>query len=216
MVRWSRRRGPLHFIEQAALFRGSAVQLIPRLPGERTSSVTALNDSDVALVTSFDAAEPPKPTYVLYSKGQTTPPLDFGPTVTNPLVTGMNNQRIMSGIESPSSDDRFNGAHGFRFDPRTGETTLLNPLPTERNAWGLGINNRGDVLGYSFITSGRERIGVWNRNGTFKTYFVEGIPEFPTISNSLLFNDNNQIVITFVSSPNVSKTAILCPSPACG
>ena len=180
-------------IEQAALFRGDRVELIPPQPGERRSFVTALNDSGMALVTSLDATD--QPTYVLYRNGRTTV-LDFGLTITQPLeFLHINNQGIISGtaFNLPGIGDR-----GFRFDPRSGETTLLDPLPTEPSAWALDINNRGNVLGYSFVPSGIERIGVWNSTGTFKTYFVEGTPEFPVNSNTLRFNDNNLIVITRV------------------
>src|SRR6185436_14279258 len=65
-----------------------------------------------------------------------------------------------------------------------------------------GINNRGDVLGYSFIDGGLENIGVWDRSGVFHTYFVEGAPPFPlTVSNRLCFNDNNLIVISGIRAP---------------
>jgi hypothetical protein len=139
---------PNNLLTQAALFRGNQVKLIPPQPGEVFAFVFALNDSGTALVESDDASG--RPTYVLYGKGQTTV-LDFGPTVTNPRVTGMNNQRIISGIEGPSP---FDSAHGFRFDPRTGEAALLDPVSSDTLAWGLGINTRGDVLGYSFVSGG--------------------------------------------------------------
>jgi hypothetical protein len=181
-------------IEQAALFRGDQVELIPPQPGEVTSVVTALNDSGMALVTSKDASG--QPTYVLYKNGQATP-LDFGLTVTQEIGSlHINNQGLISGTAFTEI-----GGRGFRFNTRTGETTLLDPLPTEPDAWAVDINNRGDVLGYSFVSFGRERIGVWDRDAEFQTYFVEGIPEFPTVSNNLRFNDNNLIVITDVLSP---------------
>jgi hypothetical protein len=186
---------PVNSIEQAALFHGDQVKLIPPQPGEFKSSVTALNDSGTALVTSFDAAE--EPIYVLYKNGQATP-LDFGLTVTQPFESlHINNQGIISGTANlPGVGDR-----GFRFDTRTGETTLLDPLPTEPYSKALDINNRGNVLGYSsFGFGGIERIGVWDHDAEFKTYFVEGTPESPTISGDLLFNDNNLIVITNVFS----------------
>jgi hypothetical protein len=200
---------PENFIEQAALFHGDQVEVIAPQPGEFTSFVNRLSDSGKALIVSYDASF--RPTYVLSSKGQTTP-LDFGPTVTNPSFVRINNKGIISGTEGL---DLFNGARGFRFDPRKGETTLLNPLQAEPSAWGVGINNRGDVLGYSFVSGKTERIGVWNGKGEFKTYFVEGTPEFPTVSNSLIFNDNNLIVITLVSSPASEryKTSYLVPKP---
>src|SRR5262249_27393828 len=108
----------------------------------------------------------------------------------------------------------FVDARAFRFDPSTGNATLLDPLPTESLSWGIGINSRGDVLGYSFVSAGLERIGVWDRGGNFTTYFVEGTVQFPTISNGLVFNDNNLIVITNVSSP-VSElgNSYLVPKP---
>lgn len=200
---------PSNFIEQAALFHKGQVQLIPRQPGEVTSSVTALNDSGVALVTSLDAVD--KPTYVLYRNGRATV-LDFGLTNTPAVgVLHINNQGIISG----TAVLRGIGYRGFRFDPRSGKTTLLDPLPTEPSAWALDINARGDVLGYSFVSGGLERIGVWNREAEFETYFVEGTAEFPTVSNHLLFNDKNLIVITFVSSPasELLRNSYLVPKP---
>jgi hypothetical protein len=54
-----------------------------------------------------------------------------------------------------------------------------NPLPTEPNAWALGINNRGDVLGYSFAFDSTARIGVGDAKAEFNTYFVT--PEHPKL-----------------------------------
>ena len=149
---------------------------------------------------------------MLYHKGRTTP-LDFGPSISNPSRLDINNQRILSGTQTQDISP-FDGTTGFRFNPRTRDAMLLNPLSTEPLAWSLDINNRGDVLGYSFVSGGLERIGVWDRKGKFKTYFVEGTPEFPTISNDLLFNDNNLIVITFVTSPASERgNSYLVPQP---
>ena len=193
----------VNFYQQAALFRGDHVELIPRLPGEITSWVTALNDPGMALVLSFDVSS--QRTVVLYDHGKLTP-LDFGPNITDSFFLHINNQGIISGTTFQSLTSQF---RGFRFDYRTGKTTLLDPLPTEPNSWALGINNRGDVLGYSFISGGLERIGVWDKKEEFNTYFVEGTPEFPTVSNSLLFNDNNLIVITNTTD----NTSYLVPKP---
>lgn len=183
-----------NFFGQAALFDGNEMQLIPRLPGEIHSEVIRLNDPGVALIFSVD--ENFNGRLALYKNGQVTP-LDFGADIPFASPTGMNNQGIIVGI---TSIDGL-GDRGFRFDPRTNVATLLEPLPTEPHSWALGINNRGDILGYSFVFGAIERIGVWDAAGKFHTYFVEGTPEFPTVSNRLLFNDNNQIVITFVSRP---------------
>ena len=87
----------VNFIEQAALFRGDQVELIPRQPGEVTSFVTALSDSGLALVISFDADF--NQTILLYKNGKTTP-LDFGPTVTNPF-SGCAGSKISADESAP-------------------------------------------------------------------------------------------------------------------
>jgi hypothetical protein len=168
--------------EQAAVFRGDQVALIPPQPGEIRSFVTALNDADTALVTSLDALD--QPTYLLYKRGRTTL-LDFGLTVTRLLEflhIHINNHGIISGtaIDLPGIGDR-----GFRFSTRTGETTQLDPLPTEPDAWALDMNNRGDVLGYSFVPGGIERVGVWDRHGGVQDLLCRGHPGISDHQQSL-------------------------------
>jgi hypothetical protein len=198
---------PENFLGQAALFRGTDVELIPRLDGEIHSEVLQINDSGTALIFSLD--QDFIGTMALYHRGRVTP-LDFGPDIPFAFFLGISNQGIISGT---TSIDGL-GFRGFRFDPRTGAATLLHPLPTEPDSWALSSNNRGDVLGYSFVAGGIERVGVWDKGGIFHTYFVEGIPEFPTISNSLTFNDKNLIVITSVSNPPAERgNSYLVPRP---
>jgi len=128
----------------------------------------------------------------LYADGKSTN-LDLDADAVNNL--DVNAQGLVSGT--------INGSRAFRHDPRTGETTILDPLPSEDNSWGLGIDSSGNVLGYSFIWGGRERIGYWDLGGTFHEWFVEGIPEVPTLSNALRWNEAGLIVITFsFSDPN--------------
>ena len=200
---------PDNFIEQAALFHGDRVELVPRLPGEFTSFVTALSDSGSALVTSFNDSF--EVTYVLYKNGESTV-LDFGAELANISQLAINNADVVAGTQGENLCD---GSTGFRFDTRSGALELLEPLTTEPAGWGLEINNRGNVLGYSFACGGLERIGVWDRHGAFRPYFVEGTEEFPTISNDLLFNDNNLIVITAISSPDEEalRNSYLVPRP---
>lgn len=190
--------------EQAALFVGHHVDVIPRQPGEISSVVVALNNLGVAIVRSYDGSHTTYLRYWLHHKTR----LDFGPDVTDPDVIGINDAGFVSGTDQTSPQE------AFRYNPYTGASTLLAPQPTESNSWGLGINDESDVVGYSFNFGSTERIGVWDPRGDFHTYFVEGTLQVPTISNSLLFNNDNQVIITFVanSAPDYG-TSYLLPRP---
>jgi hypothetical protein len=194
---------------QAALFREDHVELVPPQPNAAFSVVISLNDPGTALVASLSFNPFLQTTVVLFSKGSVTP-IDFGPKITSPqfLITGTANSRFLNneGIIAATTGDLFNDARGFRFDPRTGEAMLLDPVAPDTLAWGLRINSRGDVLGYSFVNSSpyHERVGVWDRAGNFHTYIDE------TISTSgLVFNDNNLIVITLAPG----DASYLVPKP---
>jgi hypothetical protein len=192
---------PNNDIQQAALFHGDQVELIPPQPGESTSAVAALNEAGMALVISIDAVTSQQ-TVLLYQHGRTTP-LDFGlPDAQTFDFLHLNNRGIIAGT--------FNVARGFRFDMRTGKTMQLDPLPTEPFAYGQDLNNRGEVLGISWGgVPYIERIGVWDRHGAFEIYVVQDIN-----SSGLLFNDRNLIVITGVSSPPAERgKSYLVPEP---
>jgi hypothetical protein len=184
---------------QAAVLRDGDLDLLPERPGDLASFVVALFDAS-ALVFSIDASG--KAHYLIFRHGKVTE-IAFDGIVT-PSYVQINDRGIVAG----TGGSLFEDARAFRLDTRTGRIMKLDPLPTEPLSWGLGINRRGDVLGYSFVSGATERIGVWDRKGRFQTYFVEGTPEFPTISNWLLFNDRNEIVIT-----QAGGTSYLVPRP---
>jgi hypothetical protein len=183
------------FKVQAALLNRNSTEFIPPLPGEVFSSVLRLTDSGIALVESYDADS--NLTRYLYRRGHVTS-LNLGGSY-------VNDSGLVAGTFAPSGSPFDPGTQAFRYRPPSSTRTLLPPRPTEPISWAQGINKRGDVLGYSFVSGGREAIGVWrNRpNSKFSTYFVEGTPEFPTVSNRLLWNEPGLIVITFsFSDPN--------------
>lgn len=192
---------PEQFIEQAALFKDGAVTRLPRMPGETSSWVRRVSDSGKALVAWLD--ETGMPHYYLYKAGKVIPVTVDGAEIS---MLDMNSHGLISGTLTRASEpDR-----AFRLNPFSGKLDVLDPLPTETNSWGQGINKRGNVLGYSFISGGRERIGVW-RGARFVTWFVQGTPEFPTISNRLLWNERGEIVITQTSPSGGDPNSYLVP-----
>lgn len=182
--------------ERLALIRKGKVELIPSLPGDLFSFTLQLTDSRIALIASFTSDSAP---LYLYRRGQVKP-LPFG---TNggeggarafPAINGSGT--VAGTYVQPGSSPFAPDTRAFRY--RSGALTLLKPRPTEPISWGEGINQHGDVLGYSFVSGGREAIGVWrDRPGNpFQTYFVEGTAQFRTVSNDLLWNEPGLIVIT--------------------
>jgi hypothetical protein len=170
----------------AAILRRGEVEFIPSPAGTVFGYVLALT-SFGPLVDSFDVNG--NENYFFFHRGGIAA-IDLRPVV-NPSFVHANSHGVLAGTDG--------AGRGFRLDPRTGTNTRLDPLPTEPLSWGMGINKAGDVLGYSFVYGGIERIGVWDAEGRFTTYFVEGTADVPTISNRLLFNDDNLIVITLAN-----------------
>jgi hypothetical protein len=108
----------------------------------------------------------------------------------------MNQWGQVAVTKEESATDHF--TRGYRYDPLTGKTTPLVPYagdPTDVLALVQGINNRGEVLGYSYTNASapsyHERVGVWNAAGVYQPYYYETID-----TNALYFNDLDQIVIT--------------------
>jgi len=187
---------PNTFATQAAVFDGKSLQLVPRLPDELSSQVLKVTDSGIVLVESDDASG--HASFLLRQNGHTTP-LDLG--ADQSFFVTVNESGVVAGTQSHIGPNNHYVSRAFRYDPRSGVLQTLEPLATEPDAWGVGVNSAGDVLGYSFIASGRERIGYWQ--GTeFRTSFVEGTPEFPTVSNWLRWNDAGLIVITDTTDGN--------------
>jgi hypothetical protein len=176
---------------QAALFGRSRVELIPLEPGQVGSFVEGLSDSGIAIVSGYDETFTVT-SHALYQRGRLTP-LDV-PDYRHIFV---NDRGTVAGTainDNPDDPDSVNTA--FRLRSRTPVLETLSPVVPDPNSWAQGIDARGNVLGYSFVFDGLERIGVWKRDGSFETYLEQGTPELPTISNRLLWSESGLIVIT--------------------
>ena len=185
-----------------ALFQSSGVKLVPTPPEALFSFFPQLTDSGIALIQSFLLEEfRLRITLSLYRRGDVVP-LDLGPgNALHSFVNGSGG--IVAGTYiQPGSGSGSDDTRAFRFQTSSGTTTLLQPRPTERISWGQGVNNGGDVLGYSWNLD--LVVGVWrNRPGDpFQTYVVENTPALPTISNRLLWNGSGLIVATLARDYN--------------
>jgi hypothetical protein len=177
-------------LSQAAIVHANGnIELVPPLPGEISSCVIQMSDAETAVVISFDETFA-QTIYVRRNQSNLAFPLAA-------QIRDVNDHGVVAGILSTEAGER-----AYRFDSRTQTTTILEPVAGDPHSWGLGINRRGDVLGYSFIFDGVERIGNWNRSEEFETHFVEGTPEFPTISNDLIWNEGGVIVVSFTLDEN--------------
>jgi len=177
---------PETFAGRAAVVRSNGkLDLIPALPGEVASCVIKLSDARVAVVASFNGTD----TTLFVRDGNQIRPF----TVPQASVEDVNDRGEIAGIMFTDAN------RAFRFDSRTQITTVLEPVSPDPDSWGLGINRHGEVLGYSFSFNAIERIGKWNRQNEFETHFIEGIPEFPTISNRLNWNEAGVILISQTS-----------------
>jgi hypothetical protein len=177
-------------LSQAAIVHANGnVELVPPLPGEIASCVIQMSHAETAVVLSFDETFA-LTTYVRRNRRNFAFPLAA-------QIRDVNDHGVVAGILSTEAGER-----AYRFDSRTQTTTILEPVAGDPHSWGLGINRQGDVLGYSFTFDGVERIGNWNREEEFETHFVEGTPEFPTISNELIWNEGGVIVVSLTTDEN--------------
>jgi probable HAF family extracellular repeat protein len=178
---------------ETALFWGGKVIPLGSVPGEIESFATSVNNEGVAVGTALLPGR--TIALVLYVYGQAIP-IDLGNDVKlyAPINPTINDEGIIAGTVSVVSTGHF---RAFRHDIRSGKTTLLEPIAGDTDTWGLGIHARGEILGYSFVVfSTTEHIGTWDRRGNFTVHFTEGTAQYPTVSNNLVFNDRDQIVIS--------------------
>lgn len=184
--------------EQAAVFYPNRVEVIPAEPEEVQSFVTNLTNSGYALVWSYSETT----VNVHLWRGGRKIELPFVGRGVSQL--DVNELGLVSGTFA-------NENRGFRYNPYTSALTLLEPLPSEPISWGVAIGELGSVLGYSFGPE-RERIGVWRVGGGFQTWFVQGTPEFPTVSNALLWNRLGLIVVTRTSREDLESYLVPAPN----
>lgn len=183
---------------QAAVLRSNGqLTLLPRPEGELSSCIVQLSDNEAAVVSSVDE-NLVFSQYVARNRQTYELPGDVE-------VFDVNDHGVVAGVLVTDAGER-----AVRFDSRRQTTTILEPVAPDPHSWGLGINRAGEVLGYSFEFGATERIGKWTTRNQFKISFVEGTPEFPTVSNQLIWNEDGFIVVS--NAPTDGQTYVI-PKP---
>ena len=172
---------PDHLVEQAALFKGGTMQLIPPRPGSISSRVIELHQLGHRAAWRWEAATNPFGyAYFLYCHGHAVP-LQLKQKQTLELT--VNNAGQLAGWVADAVDDY---ARAVRFWPLFGSRTLLQPVAPTIPIPRVRKSTIAAMLSAdSFDPFGREAIGVW-RNQTFHTYFVEADRNSPPIADRLL------------------------------
>lgn len=168
---------------QAALFVGGRVKRIPHAHDETTSFVVGLTDSGIAFVDSDGQLG-----RYLLARGRVTP-ADFGSELTQGY--SINDLGIIAGTAQRPGANR-----AFRYNPWSRTMTLLEPRSTELQSQAAAINDRGEVLGYSFTISfppPPRCVCIW-RGTTVQPYFVEEALATTGRSNRLRWNESGLIV----------------------
>jgi len=186
------------FQQQAAIFRGNDVQLVPPVPGQFSSFIALINDGGTAVIDSID--ELGNESFFLYRNGSLTP-LNFGSQFGLVFPTGINNNDVIAGYGVTPQGSFV----GFRYDARTGVEALLSPAPGDHDVFIGGINQQGEIVGASLILGGVEHVGVWQKDGSFAPFFTGGTTANPAVGFGTSLNGRDLIVISEIdqtSTPN--------------
>jgi probable HAF family extracellular repeat protein len=129
----------------------------------------------------------------------------FGP---GNLALEVNNQGEVVGASDLKGDTNF---HGYVWTRETGMRDL-GTLPGDANSGGLGINDRGEVVGVSIDASGNFRGFLW-QNGVMtdlNTLVPAGSPLFLLFAHSI--NSRGEIVGFGVTSSGAVHAFLATPS----
>lgn len=181
-------------VNRASLFIGGHIGIIPGVPAQNGSLVTAISDSGIALIGS---SVPPdgRPVDVLYRNGLIK---RVDSNITGGAAYGLNDFGVLAG----------NGIHGsYRYNPWFHNYTDLNPLAGTFPKV-FSIHDNGDILGYSLTIAGPNHIGVW-KGKVFSDYVSVNSNDI----RILLWNESGLIVETYATYPPSDYGGFLIPKP---
>ena len=147
------------------------MQELPPLPGDSTSAATAINDNGQVVgisgacgvaVGDVSAAHA-----VIWENGVPTRIPDLGGHTWN-TPTAINNDGVVVGFSLPADQDGTRFYRAFVWTKEAG-TKMLNQIDGDVRSAALGINDEGQIVGFSRTAGAVLRAVVWeNANATIK------------------------------------------------
>lgn len=147
------------------------MQELPPLPGDSTSAATAINDKGQVVgisgacgvaVGDVSAAHS-----VIWENGVPTRITDFGGHTWN-TPTAINNDGVVVGFSLPAAQDGTRFYRAFVWTKDEG-TRMLDQIPGDVRSGAFGINDDGQIVGFSRTAGAVLRAVIWeNANATIK------------------------------------------------
>ena len=177
------------------------IRVLRPLPGDTVGMALSINDLGQAVGASGRCGNtvlPPLafgPHAVLWEKDGSVHDLgNLGGTALN-IGSSINNQGQVTGFSGLTQDSSpFNGTHAFLWTRETGKMQDLGTLDGDVVSGGIGINDKGQVVGPSFDADGNPRAYLW-QNGVMtdlNTLIPAGSPLFLLFAESI--NSRGEIV----------------------
>jgi hypothetical protein len=182
----------------AMIHADGGVELLSH-PDELFSCVNAISPAGSAFVTGSSGTEADRIDFAEVVVGGERLPVELGQAE----VVGVNDRGELAGNFAA---DGAAGQRAFRHDARTGARAPLAGMDCDLTTLGFGIDQQGNILGYSFSGGSEEHIGIWNEANAFSTLFTEGTAEFPTRSAQLTWNEHG---LVFVSRTTDERTYVI-------
>jgi hypothetical protein len=169
-------------------------------PDELFSCVNAISPAGTAFVSGSSGTEADPIAFDEVVLGEERLAVELGE---GDHVVAINDRGELAGN---FASDSASGQAAARYDARTGVHTLLAGMDCDPTTRAFGVDQQGNVLGYSFSAGSEEHIGTWNQANAFSTLFTEGTAQFPTRSAQLTWNRDG---LVFVSRTTDERTYLI-------
>ena len=169
---------------------------LPPLPGDATSAATAINDKGQVVGISgpcgIAVGDVSAAHAVIWENGVPTRIADFGGHAWN-TPTAINNDGVVVGFSLPAAEDGTRFYRAFVWTKENG-TTMLDQIPGDVRSGAFGINDEGQIVGFSRTAGAVLRAVIWeNANATIKNLNDLSAPGSPYLLIAGDINNSGRI-----------------------